>query len=105
MSVHPGASSGPKNWTLRPLGGCVVDGSTDGWGEGGQDDLAAFAGDPQHPVPVFLAEVTDVGAAGFEDPQAEEPEHRNEGEVVRVWGEAGGGEHGLELQVGQPQSG
>ena len=49
--------------------------------------------------------VTDVGAAGFEDPQAEEPEHRNEGEVVRVWGEPAGGEHGLELQVGQPQSG
>jgi len=52
---------------------------------------------------VFLAEVADVGGAGFEDPQAQEPEHRDQGEVVRVRGEAGGGEDGLELQVGQAQ--
>jgi len=54
-------------------------------------------------VPVLLAEVTDVGAAGFEDPQAEEPEHRDQGEVVVVGGEPAGGEQGLELQVGQSQ--
>jgi hypothetical protein len=37
-------------------------------------------------VAVFLAEVVDVGGAGFEDPQAQQPEHRDEGEVVDVRG-------------------
>ena len=83
----------------------LVDGPADrGW-EGGQDDLAALAADPQHPVAVFLAEVGDVGAAGFEDPQAEQPEHGDQGEVVRVGRESGGGEHGFELQMGQPEGG
>jgi hypothetical protein len=35
-------------------------------------------------VTVFLTEVGDVGAGGFEDPQAEQPEHGDEGEVVRL---------------------
>ncbi|MGI8701463.1 MAG: hypothetical protein ACR2JU_09715 [Nocardioidaceae bacterium] len=50
---------------------------------------------------VFFAEVRDVGAGGFEDPQAEEPEHGDQDEVVAVGREAGGAEHGFELQVGQ----
>jgi len=33
---------------------------------------------------VLLAQVGDVGAGSFEDPQAEESEHRDEGEVRRV---------------------
>ena len=37
----------------------------------------------QHPVAMFLAKVTDVGASGFEDPQAEQPEHGHQREVVR----------------------
>jgi hypothetical protein len=36
-----------------------------------QDDLGAFAAHAQHPVAVLLAQVGDVGAGGFEDPQAE----------------------------------
>jgi hypothetical protein len=36
-------------------------------------------------------------------PQAEQAEHRHEGEVVAVGGLAGGGEQGLELQVGEPE--
>jgi hypothetical protein len=35
-------------------------------------------------VAVFLGEVVDAGAAGFEDPQAEESEHGDQGEVVDV---------------------
>ena len=54
---------------------------------------------------VLLADVVDVGGAGFEDPQAEQSEHGHQGEVVGVEEEAGGGEHGLELQVGQPEGG
>jgi hypothetical protein len=72
---------------------------------GGEDDFAAFAGDPQHPVAVFLAEVADVGAASFEDAKAEQSEHGDEGEVVRVGRQSGGGEDGFELQVGEPEGG
>jgi hypothetical protein len=39
-----------------------------------QDDLGALAAHAQHPVAMF-AEVTDVGASGLEDPQAEQPGH------------------------------
>jgi hypothetical protein len=35
-------------------------------------------------VAVFLAEVVDVGAGGFEDPQAEQAEQGLEGELARV---------------------
>jgi hypothetical protein len=48
---------------------------------------------------VFLAEVADVRAGGFEDPQAQQPEHGHQREVVPVGGLAGGGEQRLELQV------
>jgi co-chaperonin GroES (HSP10) len=54
-------------------------------------------------VSVFLAEVGDVGAGGFEDPQAEQAQQCDQGEVVRVGRLAGSGQHRLELQVGQPQ--
>ena len=72
-------------------------------GSGTQDDLGALAEHPQHPVAVFLAEIGDVGAGGFEDPQAEQPEHGHQREVARVGGLPGGGEQGLELRVGEPQ--
>jgi len=35
-------------------------------------------------VAVFLAEVFDVRAGGFEDSQPEQSEHGHEGEVVQV---------------------
>jgi hypothetical protein len=54
-------------------------------------------------VAVLLAEVGDVRAGGFEDPQAQQAEHDHQREVVRVRRLPGGGEQGLELQVGEPQ--
>jgi hypothetical protein len=50
-------------------------------------------------VAVLLAEVADVSAGGLEDPQAEQAQHGDQGEVVAVGGLAGGGEQGFELQV------
>jgi hypothetical protein len=50
-------------------------------GSGTRTTFGAFAAHAQDPVTVLLAEVSDVGAGGFEDPQAE---HRYEGEVGRV---------------------
>jgi hypothetical protein len=105
VSVHPAAAAGAQD-RARSAG---VDGAVDraghGWRQGCQDDLAAFARDAQDAVTVFLAEVRDVGAAGFEDPQPEQAEHRDEGEVVGVGGGASGGEHRFELQVGQSECG
>jgi hypothetical protein len=82
----------------------MVDGSTDRRWEGGQHDLAAFTGDSQYSVAVFLA-VGEVGAAGFEDAQAEQSQHGHQSEVVRVRRQSCGGEDGFELQVGQPNGG
>jgi hypothetical protein len=53
--------------------------------------------DLQHAVAVFLAEVVDGGAAGFEDAQAEETEHGDEGEVVDVGRQPCGSDQGFEL--------
>ena len=72
----------------RPAGAVShgpVDRSPDSGRQRDEDDLAALAVDPQDPVAVFLAEVVDVGAGGFEDPQAEQSEHRDQGEVVDGW--------------------
>jgi hypothetical protein len=41
-------------------------------GSGMRAPLAALAADPQDAVIVFFADVTDAGAAGFEDPQPEQ---------------------------------
>ena len=48
------------------------------------DDFVAFAVSPQDPMSVLFAEVFDAGAGHFEDPQAEESEHDDQGEVVGV---------------------
>lgn len=78
----------------------AVHGPADGRRQGNEDDLViALAVDPQDPVAVDLAEVFDAGAGGFEDPQPEQPEQGDEGEVVGVGLVAAGGEHGFELQV------
>ena len=66
----------------------VADGAVDGAADRGrqrdQDDLVALAVHAQDAVAVLLAEVVDVGAGGFEDPQPEQAEHGDQGEVVRV---------------------
>jgi hypothetical protein len=56
-------------------------------------------------VAVLFAEITDICAAGFEDPQAQEAQHGHQGEVITVGGLAGGCEQGLELQVGESEGG
>ena len=54
---------------------------------------------------VLFAEVGDVHAGGFEDPQIQQAEHGHQSKVVPVGGLAGGGQQGLELQVGEPELG
>jgi hypothetical protein len=84
VAVHSGASGVEQD---RPDQSAVhgpVDGSPYGWRQRHEDDSGALADYPQHPVSVFLAKVGHVGAGSFEDPQSEQAEHRDQGEVDRL---------------------
>jgi len=105
VPVHPGAAGVQQDRPAVPEADCPVEGPADRWWQRDQDDLGALPAHPQHPVAVLLAEIGDVCACGFEDPQAEQPERGHQREVARVRGVAGGVEQGLELQVGEPQCG
>ena len=85
VPVHPGAAAVEQYRPVSAVGYRPVDGPADGWRQRDQDDLGALAAHAQHPVAVLLAEVGDVRAGGFEDPQAEQPEHGYQREVARVW--------------------
>jgi hypothetical protein len=49
-----------------------------------QHDRVAFAVDPQNPGAVCLAQVLDVRAAGFGNPQTEQAEQRNRAKSLRL---------------------
>jgi hypothetical protein len=66
-------------------------------GNGTKTILSAFAANLQDTVAVFLAEVADIRAAGFEDPQPEQAKHRDQREVVSVGRQPCGRQQGLEL--------
>ncbi len=94
--IGPRARSATARSMARPTAG----------GERDQDELGgALAAHPQDAVAVFLAEVGDVGAGGLEDPQAQQPEHGHQGEVVIAGRFAGGGQQRLELQMGESKCG
>jgi hypothetical protein len=84
VAVHPDAEGVTQD---RPVA-AAVNGPVDRSGHRGwqwdEHDLAALAVDSQYPVAVFLAQVVDAGPAGFKDPQPEQAQQRDEGEVVRV---------------------
>jgi len=105
VPVHPGAAAAEQD---RPAGPCAdgaVDRPADCWWQRDQDDLAALAADPQHPVAVLLAQISNSGTGGLEDPQAQQAEHGHQGEVVVVGGLASGGKQCLKLQVREPEHG
>nr|WP_247657132.1 hypothetical protein [Micromonospora sp. U56] len=52
---------------------------------------------------MLLAQVGDIRPAGLEDPQPEQAQQRDQGEVVRVARQPGGRDQRLELQVTQPE--
>ena len=54
---------------------------------------------------VFLTEVGDVRPTGFEDPQPEQAEERDQGEVIRIGRQPRGGQQRLELQMPEAQGG
>jgi hypothetical protein len=103
VAVHPGAAAVQQDRAAGPGSGCLVNGACHGWWQRDQDNLGAFPADPQHPVAVFFAQVGDVGPGGFEDPQAQQPEHGHQRESERIRRLASRGEQRLELQVREPQ--
>ena len=84
MATHPGAAAVQQDRSTIPDTDRPVDRPAYGGRQRDPDYLCAFPAYTQHAVAVFLAEVGDVGAAGFEDPQAEQPEHGDQCEVARV---------------------
>jgi hypothetical protein len=96
VPVDPPSVGGQEH---RPVG-ALADGQVDGPGgarrQRDRDDLAALAGDGQRPVPALQAQVLDVGAGRFGDPQAVQGQQGDE----RVFGrraEPGGRQHRAEL--------
>ena len=75
MPIHPDAVDVAQDRSDV----AVVDGAVNRTGhccrQWDQNGLVSLAADLQYAVAVFLAEVANVGAARFEDPQAEETEH------------------------------
>jgi len=84
MPVHPRAVAVEQDRPAVTVIRGAVDGPSDRWRQRDRDDLAAFAADPQYPVAVFFAEVGDIRAGGFEDPQAQQAEHGHQDEPFRL---------------------
>src|SRR5690242_10450886 len=103
MTVHSGTAVVEQDRAAGPDAYCPVDGPAHSWWQWDQDDLGALAAPAQHPVTVFFTQVGDVRPGGFEDPQAEQAQHGHQREVTWVHGLAGGGEQGLELQMGETE--
>ena len=103
VPVHPDATGVEQNRTAGAVADGLVEGSADrGW-EWDEDGLAAFAEDTHDAVAVFLAEVGDIQAGGFEDPQPKEPEKADQREVEPVRSLPGGGQQRLELEVSEAE--
>ena len=104
VPVHPGTPGGQQDGSGRPFVDGPLDRAADRRRQWDKDHLAALPADAQHPVAVLLAQVLDVAAGGLEDPQAQQPQHRDQREVAQVGRGPGGGEQRLELQMSQSQS-
>jgi hypothetical protein len=104
VPVHPPTGGVAQNRSLI----AALSGVLDRTGHGrrrrrDQDGLAVLAADLQHAVAVFLAEIGDVRAAGPEDPQTEQAQHRDQREVVAVDRQPRRREQSLGLQVPESQ--
>ena len=105
MPVHPGTAAVEQDRAAHPACDSTVDDAADGRGQWYDDDLGALAAYAQDPVAVFFAQIADAGAGGFEDPQAQQPEHGHQREVMRVRGISRCPQQRLELQVGEAERG
>ena len=84
VAVHAAAGRIEQDRAGHAVAGGGVDGAADRGRQQHQGGLVAFAAHPWDTAAVFLTEVVDVGGGGFEDPQPEQPEHRDQREVGLV---------------------
>jgi hypothetical protein len=105
VAVHAGAGPVEQDRSGGSVADRSVDGPADRWRSRDEDDLGVLAHHAQDAVAVLLTEVVDVGGAGFEDPQPEQPSMTTRAKVAGVGRGAGGDQHGLELQVRQSEGG
>jgi len=103
VAIHPGAGAAAQDGPTGAAVDSAVNRPLDGWRQRLLHDLVALAVHAQHVVAVLVAEVGDVRAARLEDPQAEQAQHRHQGEVVAVGRITTGREQCLELQVGKSE--
>ena len=76
VPVHAPAVCVPQDRTDIAVVDRAVQRPCHRWRQWDEDDIAALAPDAEDAVSVFLAEVGDVRAAGFEDPESEEADSR-----------------------------
>jgi hypothetical protein len=86
VPVHPGTAVVEQNRPACPVSYSPVDGPADRGRQRDKDNLAALAAHAKDTVTMLLAQVRDVSAGGLEDPQAHQPEHGNQRQVIRVGG-------------------
>ena len=84
VPVHPLAARVEQDRPCRPAAEGAINRAGDRGRQRDKDHFGSFAAHPEDAMAVPLARVGDVGAGGFEDSQAEESKHRDEGEVGRV---------------------
>ena len=96
VPVQPPPVGGQEHRPAGPLADGQVDRPGRARRQRDGDHLAALTGDRQGPVPAFQAEVLDVGADGFGDPQPVQGEQGDQ-RVLGWRAEPGGDQQGAEL--------
>jgi hypothetical protein len=81
VPVHPPAVRVEQDRPCRPAADGAIDRAADRGRQRDKDHLGSFAAHPEDAVAMLLTQVGDVRAGGFEDAQAEQSEHRDDGEV------------------------
>jgi hypothetical protein len=84
VPVHPQAVGVAQDGPVVAAIHRVIDRSSYRRRQRDQHRLVSLAADLEHAMTVFFAEIADAAAAGFEDPQAEQPEHGDQGKVIDI---------------------
>jgi hypothetical protein len=92
MPVHPGPAGVAQDRPGGSPGDRAVNGPPDRGRQRDEHKVVTLANYAQDAVTVFLADVADVRAGGFEDPQPQQAQHHHQRKVTVVVGLASGGE-------------
>jgi hypothetical protein len=103
VSIHPAPVAIEQDWPADAIADGVVNRTPDRRWQRDQGKLRALSEHPKDAVAVLLAQVVDVGLTGFEHSQPEQSKQSDQGEIERIRRRARGDDHGLELQMRQPE--